>query len=43
MEGLGKYWNKDGSVYEGQFVGDVPHGNGKTAFPDGGTFVGEYI
>jgi len=33
---------KDGSHYEGQWIGDKRHGFGKQEFPNGDTYVGYY-
>jgi hypothetical protein len=32
----------DGSSYEGQFEGDLPHGRGEFRWPDGVRYVGEW-
>jgi hypothetical protein len=41
--GTGKRWSANGSVYEGNWRFNKPHGRGKASFANGDHFVGEYV
>ena len=42
MQGMGTYWIKTGSVYEGQFVNGKQCGYGKLLFKDGRIYEGDF-
>jgi hypothetical protein len=43
FDNVGKFKWSDGSVYEGDFVGDKFHGKGKMTFADGGVYEADYV
>ena len=40
--GQGKYTFSDGSIYEGEWMGNLPNGQGTLTSPDGNRYMGEF-
>lgn len=41
-QGEGRYTFGDGSVYEGEFINDSPHGVGKLRYSNGEVYEGHF-